>query len=233
MPEVMKRIEAVRSFRLASKSAPTQKLAATPTRFHVENMPKKSFVVIPKVSSERRRYIPIGFMEPETMISDLCFINTDITRFHFGVLSSTMHMAWVRLVSGRLKSDYRYSARLVYNNYPWPQSPTAKQKADVETKAQAVLDARAARPGSSLADLYDPLTMPANLTKAHADLDRAVDACYRPKPFASDRERVEFLFALYEKLTAPLTVGIVRETITPSGEAIRKRKCRLIRPAAG
>jgi hypothetical protein len=117
-------------------------------------------------------------------------------------------MAWVRLVCGRLKSDYRYSARLVYNNYPWPESPTAKQKSEVEAKAQAVLDARAAHPGSSLADLYDPLTMPANLTKAHADLDRAVDACYRPKPFTSDRERVEFLFALYEKLTAPLTAGV-------------------------
>ena len=208
MPEVMKRIEAVRKFRLESKSAPTRKLAATPTRFHVENMPKKSFVVIPKVSSERRKYIPIGFMEPKTLISDLCFINTDITPFHFGVLSSTMHMAWVRLVCGRLKSDYRSSAKLVYNNYPWPESPTDKQKADVDAKAQAVLDARAAHPNSCLADLYDPLTMPGNLMKAHADLDRAVDACYRSKPFESDRERVEFLFALYEKLTAPLTAGL-------------------------
>ncbi len=142
------------------------------------------------------------------MISDLCFINTDITRFHFGVLSSTMHMAWVRLVCGRLKSDYRYSAKLVYNNYPWPEAPTDKQKAAVEAKGQAVLDARAAHPDSSLADLYDPLTMPTNLVKAHVALDRAVDACYRAKPFDSDRERVEFLFALYEKLTAPLTAGL-------------------------
>ncbi len=208
MPEVMKRVEAVRRFRLASKSAPTRKLAATPTRFHVENMPTRSFVVIPKVSSERRRYIPIGFMEPKTLISDLCFINTDITPFHFGVLSSTMHMAWVRQTCGRLKSDFRYSAKLVYNNYPWPAAPTSKQKAEVEVKAQAVLDARTAHPDSCLADLYDPLSMPANLTKAHAELDRAVDGCYRAKPFDSDRERVEFLFALYEKLTAPLTAGI-------------------------
>ncbi|MSQ97046.1 MAG: DNA methylase [Gemmataceae bacterium] len=117
-------------------------------------------------------------------------------------------MAWMRLLCGRIKSDYRYSTTLVYNNYPWPETPTDKQKADVEAKAQAVLDARAAHPEACLADLYDPLTMPANLTKAHADLDRAVDACYRAKPFESDRERVEFLFALYEKLTAPLTAGL-------------------------
>ena len=117
-------------------------------------------------------------------------------------------MAWVNLVTGRLKSDYQYSIKLVYNNYPWPESPTDKLKAAVEAKAQAVLDARAAHPEACLADLYDPLTMPANLTKAHADLDRTVDACYRAKPFDSDRERVEFLFALYEKLTAPLTAGL-------------------------
>ena len=119
-----------------------------------------------------------------------------------------MHMSWVRQVCGRLKSDYRYSNKLVYNNYPWPESPTDKQKADVEAKAQAVLDARAAHPDSCLADLYDPLTMPGNLAKAHAQLDRAVDACYRAKPFDSDRERVEFLFRLYEKLTSPLTAGL-------------------------
>ena len=208
MPEVMKRIEAVRKFRLASKSAPTRKLALQPTRFHVENMPKKSFVVIPKVSSERRRFIPIGFMEPGTMISDLCFINTEITLYHFGVLSSTMHMAWVRQLCGRLKSDYRYSAKLVYNNYPWPESPNEKQQAMVEQKAQAVLTARKNHPTSCLAELYDPTIMPNDLFRAHAQLDRAVDLCYRAKPFESDRERVEFLFALYEKLTAPLTAGL-------------------------
>jgi type I restriction-modification system DNA methylase subunit len=208
MPEAMKRVEAVRRFRLASKSAPTRKLAATPTRFHVENMPSNNFIVVPKVSSERRRYIPIGFMTPETLISDLCFINTDVNTFHFGVLSSAMHMAWVRLVCGRLKSDYRYSAKLVYNNFPWPPSASEKQKGAVEAKAQAVLDARAAYPNSCLADLYDPLTMPAKLTKARAALDRAVDACYRARPFQSDRERVELLFGLYEKLTLPLTAGL-------------------------
>ncbi len=117
-----------------------------------------------------------------------------------------MHMAWVRQVCGRLKSDYRYSAKLVYNNYPWPESPTGKQLAAVEKAAQAVLDAREEylAKGSTLADLYDPLAMPPRLVKAHAALDRAVDRCYRRQPFTSERQRVEFLFALYEKLTAPL-----------------------------
>ncbi len=208
MPEAMKRVEAVRQFRLASKSAPTRKLAATPTRFHVENIPRSTFIVIPGVSSERRKYIPIGFMTPDTLISNLCYINTDVTHFHFGVLSSAMHMAWVRQVCGRLESRYRYSAKLVYNNFPWPESPTDKQKAAVETKAQVVLDARSGFQNCSLAALYDPLVMPLSLVKAHRALDRAVDACYRAKPFGSDRERVEFLFALYEKLTTPLTAGL-------------------------
>jgi hypothetical protein len=208
MPEAMKRVEAVQRFRLASKSPPTRKIAAKPTRFHVENFPKSNFLVIPGVSSERRKFIPIGFMSPETIVSNLCNVVDSDSLYHFGVLTSTMQMAWVRQVCGRLKSDYRYSNTLVYNNYPWPESPTDKQKAAVESKAKAVLDARAAHPEASLADLYDPLTMPANLTKAHAELDRAVDACYRAKPFDSDRERVEFLFALYERLTAPLTAGL-------------------------
>lgn len=205
MPMCMERVKAVRAFRLASKSAPTRKLADRPARFHVENIPGTHFIVIPKVSSERRKYIPIGFMGPETLVSDLCFINTAISLYHFGVLTSAIHMAWVRQVCGRLESRYRYSAGLVYNNFPWPESPTDKQRTSVETKAQAVLDARSAFPDSSLADLYDPLAMPAKLAKAHAELDRAVERCYRAKPFQNDRQRVEFLFALYEKLASPLT----------------------------
>ena len=205
MPEAVKRVAAVKKFRLASVSAGTRKLADTPTRFHVENIPAKNFVVIPKVSSVRRKYIPIGFMSAKTMISDLCFINTSITIYHFGILTSTMHMAWVRQVGGRLKSDYRYSASLVYNNFPWPTTATDAQKATVESKAQAVLAARALFPESSLADLYDPNTMPPALTKAHAELDKAVEKCYRKEPFTSERERVELLFALYEKLANPLT----------------------------
>ncbi len=115
-----------------------------------------------------------------------------------------MHMAWVKQVCGRLKSDFRYSSSLVYNNFPWPQTPTDKQRAAVEEAAQAVLDARKAFPHATLADLYDPLAMPPALVKAHASLDRAVDLCYRPQPFENDRQRVEYLFALYEKLTVPL-----------------------------
>ncbi len=205
MRECMKRAEAVRRFREKSKSAPTQKIAMTPTRFHVENFPKHDFLVVPKVSSQRRDYIPIGFMRPSSLASDLLFVVRDATSFHFGILSSAMHMAWVRQVCGRLKSDFRYSNKLVYNNYPWPQEATEKLKARVEKCAQAVLDARAKHSGATLADLYDPLAMPANLAKAHAALDKAVDACYRSQPFTSERQRVEYLFALYEKLTAPLT----------------------------
>ena len=144
-------------------------------------------------------------MSAKTLISDLCFINTTITVFHFGVLTSSMHMAWVRQIGGRLKSDFRYSASLIYNNFPWPVDATEPQKAVVEAKAHAVLDARALFPEASLADLYDPNTMPPALTKAHAELDRAVEKCYRKEPFKSDRDRVEFLFALYEKLANPLT----------------------------
>jgi hypothetical protein len=126
-----------------------------------------------------------------------------------------MHMAWVKTVCGRIKSDFRYSTNLVYNNFPWPEAPTDKQMAKVEARAQAVLDARALFSESTLADLYDPLSMPAELSKAHAELDRAVDACYGKRTFASDRERVEFLFGLYEKLTAPLTAGL---------KAVKKRR---------
>ncbi len=204
MPLAMKRVAAVRKFRLDSASASTQKLAERPTRFHVENMPKGNYLLIPKVSSERRRYIPMGFMNSNVLCSDLVFILPNASRYHFGVLSSTMHMAWMRYVAGRLKSDYRYSAKLVYNNYPWPQQPTDKQRQTVEDAAQAVLDARESHPDATLADLYDPLSMPANLTKAHAKLDRTVDRCYRSQPFANERNRVEYLFKLYQKLTAPL-----------------------------
>jgi hypothetical protein len=189
----------------AFDGAPTQKLAATPTRFHVENMPDSRFLVIPEVSSERRHYIPIGFMSPgDGLFSNKVRLFPAATLYHFGVLTSAMHMGWMRQVTGRLKSDYQYSVTLVYNNFPWPEKPTAKQKSAVKAKAQAVLDVRAKHTLSTLADLYDPLTMPADLVKAHDDLDRAVDQCYRPQPFTSDRQRVEFLFALYERYTAPL-----------------------------
>jgi hypothetical protein len=204
MPECLRRIEAVRNFRLASDSKPTQKIAATPTRFHVENMPATQYLLIPKVSSERRKYIPIGFIDPSVLTSDLCFIMEKGTLFHFGILSSVMHMAWMRQVAGRLESRYRYSSKLVYNNYPWPKDVTDKQRQAVEKAAQGVLDARTHFPNSTLADLYDPLTMPPELSMAHIALDRAVDRCYRAETFDNDRKRIEFLFALYEKITTPL-----------------------------
>jgi len=148
--------------------------------------------------------MPVGFIKPNVIANGSALIVPNATLFHFAVLSSAMHMAWMRYTCGRMKSDYQYSSQIVYNNYPCPQTATAKQRAAVEAKAQAVLDARQQFPAATLADLYDPLAMPPALAKAHAELDRAVDLCYRPEKFESDRQRVEFLFALYEKLTAPL-----------------------------
>ncbi|WYD79577.1 MAG: DNA methyltransferase [Candidatus Electrothrix gigas] len=202
MPACVDRIKKVQAYRLESKRKSTKKLAATPTRFCVENIPSGNFLVIPAISSSRRHYIPIGFLGPEFIASNRVNIAGDSTVYHFGILSSTMHMAWTRYVSGRLKSDFSYSIGIVYNNFPWPPNPTAKQQAKVEQAAQSVLDARAAFPDSTLADLYDPLTMPAQLTKAHAALDKAVDKCYRSRPFTDELNRMQFLFALYEDLTA-------------------------------
>ena len=177
MPECLKRVEAVRDFRLTSKSAGTRKLADKPTRFHVENMPAGNFVVIPEVSSERRRYVPMGFMAPDVLCSNLVKIIPNATLFHFGVLTSNVHMAWMRAVCGRLKSDYRYSKDVVYNNFPWP-TPTEAQRAKIEQTAQAILDARALYPECSLADLYDEVTMPPELRKAHQQNDKAVMQAY-------------------------------------------------------
>jgi hypothetical protein len=205
MPRCIERVEAVRRFRAASRSAPTRRIAETPTRFHVENMPTGRFLLIPKVSSERRQYIPIGFVSPPTLVSDLVFVVQNASLYHFGVLTSAMHMAWVRQVSGRLESRYRYSAKLVYNNFPWPPSATDTQRDRAEAAAQTVLDARAQFPDATLADLYDPNAMPTALCRAHERLDRAVDACYRRQPFTSERQRLEYLFGLYEQLVTPLT----------------------------
>jgi hypothetical protein len=208
MPEAIKRVQAVKASRLASKSAPTRKIAATPTRFHVEFMPKKPFMVIPEVSSERRVFIPLGFLNPSILASNKLRIVANAGLFDFGILSSTMHMAWTRATCGRLESRYQYSIYIVYNNFPWPDSPTATQKQNIETAAQAVLDARAAFPDSSLADLYDPLTMPPALAKAHQKLDAAVDSSYAKnsgkKTFKNDAERVAFLFTLYQQYTSIL-----------------------------
>ena len=200
----MKRIESVRVFRLASKSEPTRKIADTPTRFHVENTPDAEFIVIAKVSSERRAFVPMAFEQPATLCSDLLFLIPGANLFHFGVLASTMHNAWIRYTCGRLESRYRYSAGIVYNNFPWPEAPSDAQRQKIEAAAQGVLDARAAHPQASLADLYDPLAMPANLVKAHQALDAAVDAAYGRKGFRNDAERVAFLFELYQRYTSLL-----------------------------
>ncbi|MFM6510641.1 MAG: class I SAM-dependent DNA methyltransferase [Microcystis panniformis] len=204
LPEVIKRVDKVKNFRLKSKAAATRKFAATPTLFCQIAQPDTNYLLVPRVSSERRKYIPIGFMNKNVIGNDQVLLIPNANLYLFGILTSEMHMAWVKYVCGRLKSDYRYSKDIVYNNYPFPENITDKQKQTVETCAQAVLDTRVKYPDSSLADLYDPLTMPPDLLKAHQKLDKAVDLCYRPQPFTSELNRIEYLFELYEKLTAPL-----------------------------
>lgn len=200
MNECYKRVQAVKDFRLASKSAPTRKLAEKPTRFHVENFPAGNYILIPEVSSEKRRYIPMGFMTPDIFCSNLVKIIPDATLYHLGVLTSNTHMAWVRAVCGRLESRYRYSKDIVYNNFPW-SNPSDAQKARIEATAQAILDIRAKYPDSSLADLYDELTMPADLRKAHTENDHAVMEAYGFSPKMTEDEIVAELFKMYEKLT--------------------------------
>ena len=206
LPKVRERIAAVRAYRLSSRSRPTQVLAETPTRYHVNVIPDAPFLVIPKVSSERREYVPIGWLEPPVIPSDLVFIIENANKSLFALLTSAMHMAWLRHIGGRLKSDYRYSIGLVYNTFPVPPVPVERLQR-LEPYTDGVLAARAAHPGATLADLYDPDLMPVNLRNAHRDLDRAVDRLYRRSPFPSDRERVEHLLGLYEKMVVPLAAS--------------------------
>jgi hypothetical protein len=246
---IMERITAVRDYRAKSSREATAKLSLFPALFGEIRQPKTYYILIPRHSSETRRFIPMSYCTPKQIVGDSCLFIPNATLFHFGILTSTMHMAWMRQVCGRLESRYRYSAGLVYNNFPWPRLGSGtypdsesvgrmsvretdigflmtscgeeaaskrsktpmpaltagdKKRVVVEKKARAVLDARAKHPLATLADLYDPLTMPADLVKAHAELDRAVDQCYRSASFTSDRQRVEFLFALHEQYTAPL-----------------------------
>jgi hypothetical protein len=218
MPQAMRRMQAVRTFREKSRRKQTVVAAARPAHFGTELIPEHPYLVIPKVSSERRMFIPIGFISPQTFCSDLVFMLPNAMPYHFAILTSTMHTAWVRYTSGRLKSDFRYSAAIVYNNFPWPEPPADAQRAAIEAAAQAVLDARAAFPGSTLADLYDPLAMPGALLRAHQKLDAAVDAAYGKKAnaFKSDAERVAFLFERYRQLTSLL----------PAAPAKRSRRAR-------
>lgn len=201
--KILERVEAVRKWRSNSSRNDTNKLADTPTMFAEIRQPDTNYLAIPTTSSENRKYIPIAFLSPDVIASNQLYIVSNTTLYHFGVLTSAMHMAWTKFVCGRLKSDFRYSARIVYNNFPWAENPTSKQIERIEQCAEAVLEARKMFPDSSLADLYDPLAMPPALMKAHQALDKAVDTAYRSALFTSDSQRMEFLFELYNKYNAP------------------------------
>ena len=199
MPLCLDRIDKVREYRLQSPSELTRNLADSPLEFNHENIPNSTFIVIPEVSSQRRRYIPIGFMNKDVLCSNLVKIIPDAEMFHFGVLTSNVHMSWMRAFAGRLKSDYRYSGGIVYNNFPWP-NPTKEQKERIKKTAQMILDARAKYPNSSLADLYDDLTMPSDLRTAHQLNDKAVMDAYGFSIKMTESECVAKLMKMYEKL---------------------------------
>jgi type I restriction-modification system DNA methylase subunit len=200
MPLVRERIAKTREFRLSSKKAATRKFADLPTRFMEMRQPDSDYIIVPRVSSQTRRYIPMGYMNKDVICSDSNILIPEITLYHFGVLESNVHMAWVRVVCGRLKSDYRYSNTIVYNNFPWPEV-SDEQREKIAATAQGILDARALYPDSSLADLYDELTMPPELRKAHQQNDRAVMAAYGFPISMTESECVAKLFELYQKLT--------------------------------
>ena len=204
LPYTLKRVEAVKESRLNSSAQLTRKKAGTPTLFAQISQPHTAYLAIPEVSSENRTYIPIAFFESNVIASNKIQMVPEATVFIFGVLTSLMHMSWTKAICGRLESRISYSNTIVYNNYPWPKDPLSKNVKKVEEKAQKVLGARKAFPQSSLADLYHPLTMPPKLVKAHQELDKAVDLCYRPQAFTNENARIEYLFALYNQYTAPL-----------------------------
>ena len=201
-PTLLKRIEAVREFRLNSVAAGTRKFAETPTLFCQIAQPDTEYIIVPQVSSERRRYVPIGFISSNVIASNLVNLIPSATLYHFGVLTSNVHMSWMRVVCGRLKSDYRYSKDIVYNNFPWP-TPTPEQKAKIEATAQGILDARAKYHDCSLADLYDPVTIPIDLLKAHQANDKAVMEAYGLSvKGTSESDCVSYLMKLYQELVA-------------------------------
>lgn len=201
---VYERVQNVKKFRLSSNRPQTLKAANFPFLFGEERHPDTDYLAIPKVSSENRDYIPIGYLNSNIICGDKLFNFPNAEIYHFGIIMSKMHNTWMRYTCGRLKSDFSYSNTIVYNNFPWPINLIDKQKQTVETAAQAVLDARAIFPNASLADLYDPNTMPPALVKAHQALDKAVDLCYRPQPFPNETKRIEYLFELYDQYTAGL-----------------------------
>lgn len=206
-PSILERVSRVQKERLRSNKERTRDWANRSWLFSEDRQPKKDYLAIPKVSSETRFYLPISFCSVETIASGSLLVIPDATNYHFGILSSVMHNEWMRYTAGRMKSDYQYSATIVYNNFPWPDAKPEQEKV-IADKAQAVLDARAQFPDSTLADLYNPLTMPAPLRKAHTELDKAVDKAYRFQPFTSELERIQFLFERYQQLVEPLTAAM-------------------------
>ena len=210
LKKTLARVEKVKESRLKSPTPSVKEFAKYPTLFTQDRQPDSNYLAIPEVSSENRIYIPIGFLTPDIICSNKLQIIPNATMFMFGVLESIMHMIWTRYVCGRLESRLSYSPS-VYNNFPWPENPSPKQKEAVEKAAQQVLDARLQFPNSSLADLYDPNTMPPALVKAHQQLDKAVDLCYRPQPFINETKRIEFLFELYDKYTSGMFAGEVKK----------------------
>ena len=206
---IVERLERVRAGRLQSPTASVREYANYPTLFTQDRQPDTDYLAIPEVSSEMREYIPVAMLPPTVVASNQLRIIPGAPIHYFGILMSVMHMAWMRTVAGRLKSDYRY-APAVYNSFPWPEMTDA-QRTRVEELSRAVLDARALFPNSSLDALYDPDAMPPALRRAHRDLDRALDRLYRRAGFASERERVEHLFMRYEKSRAPLEAGMKRK----------------------
>jgi hypothetical protein len=199
MPLVIERVEKCRQMRLASSKKATQESAATPALFQEIRQPESDYIIVPCHSSESRTYIPLGFVSSDIIVNNAVLIIPNATLYHFGILTSSIHNAWMRIVCGRLKSDYRYSKDIVYNNFPWPDTTDA-QKAEIEKLVRAVLDARALFPNSSLADLYDPLIMPPELLKAHHALDRAVMKLYNLKNGISEPDIVAALMGLYQNL---------------------------------
>jgi hypothetical protein len=234
MPAVMALVDKVRRYRSGElpprndsegennkPSALSLMLAKTPTEFHVTVLPEAPFLAIPEVSSSRREYLPIAWLEPPIVPSNKLLVALDVKLHQFALITSKMHMAWTAFVGGRLKSDYQYSPGINYNPFPWPPLTDA-HRARLDTHAQHILDARINHPDSTLADLYDPDSMPADLRKAHTALDAAVDRLYRKEPFQSDRERVEHLFKLYEDLTAPI-LAIASPSKKPRQKALKKQ----------
>ncbi len=222
MPKIRDVVENVRLYRLGrlpprkepdgenkKTSSLSLQLAKTPTEYHVTVLPSRPFMVIPEVSSERRSYLPIAWLEPPTIPSNKLLVALDVALYHFALITSRMHMAWTAYVGGRLESRFQYSPGINYNPFPWPVFDL-RARDTLSELAQAVLDARAAHSGATLADLYDTNVMPRNLRRAHEAVDRAVDRLYRPAPFSGDRERVEHLFGLYESMVAPLTAAVSR-----------------------